>query len=400
LGFDNIVDAIEEIRLGHAVIVLDDEERENEGDFTIAAEKITPEAVNFMARYGRGLICLAMTGERLDELQVPLMVGHNTTRYGTAFTVSIEACHGVTTGISAADRATTILTAVNPQSIPSDLVRPGHVFPLRARPGGVLERAGQTEAAVDLARLAGLYPAGVICEVMKEDGSMARLPELQEVARTHGLKMITVADLIAFRLQTETFVHKVSEAFLPTEFGDFRVMVFQNTLDNEHHIALVKGVIREDVPMLVRVQSQSTLGDVFHSLRNDCGARLRSVLKMIEESGSGILVYLRQEGRGIGLANEIKAGSMHDGNAETPEVEETPGSQADPLIYGIGAQILRVLGVRQIRLVTNHPRKIVGLQGYDIAVVEQVPLDPPAALHSKDSSCARQNRSARILKSI
>lgn len=400
MGFDNIVDAIEEIRLGHIVIVLDDEERENEGDFTIAAEKITPEVVNFMARYGRGLICLAMTGERLDELQVPLMVGHNTTKYGTAFTVSIEARHGVTTGISAADRATTILTAVNPRSAPSDLARPGHVFPLRARPGGVLERAGQTEAAVDLARLAGLYPAGVICEVMKEDGSMARVPELQEVARAHGLKMITVADLIAFRLRTETFVRKVSEASLPTEFGDFRVVVFENTLDKEHHVALVKGVIREDVATLVRVQLQSTMGDVFHSLRNKSGAQLRSALRMIEETGSGILVYLRQEGRGTGLANEIKSFAGRDEVKDAAEIEEMPGSQADPLIYGIGAQILRVLGVRRIRLVTNHPRKIVGLQGYDIAVVEQVPLEPPAALRSRDCSATRRNRPARILKSI
>jgi 3,4-dihydroxy 2-butanone 4-phosphate synthase/GTP cyclohydrolase II len=375
LGFAGILEAIEEIRKGRIIIVVDDEDRENEGDFTIAAEKVTAEAVNFMAKYGRGLICLAMTEERLDALHIPLMVGYNTTKYGTAFTVSIEAKHGVTTGISAADRATTILTAVNPKSTPADLVRPGHIFPLRARPGGVLARAGQTEAAVDLARLAGLSPSGVICEVMKDDGTMARVPELTEVARIHGMKMITVADLIAFRLRTETFVHPVSDSCLPTEFGDFRVVAFENALDHETHIALIKGSIREDEPTLVRVQTQSTLGDVFHSRRNDSGRQLRAALGVLQQAGAGVLVYLRQEGTGAGLAKEIRSYALQDQGAAAEEREETAGFHADPRLYGIGAQILRALGVRKIRLLTNHPKKIFGLQGYGIVVVEQIPLD-------------------------
>jgi 3,4-dihydroxy 2-butanone 4-phosphate synthase/GTP cyclohydrolase II len=375
LGFTGILEAIEEIRKGRIIIVVDDEDRENEGDFTIAAEKVTAEAINFMAKYGRGLICLAMTEERLDALHIPLMVGHNTTKYGTAFTVSIEAKLGVTTGISAADRATTILTAVNPKSTSADLVRPGHVFPLRARPGGVLARAGQTEAAVDLARLAGLSPSGVICEVMKDDGSMARVPELTEVARIHGLKMITVADLIAFRLRTETFVHPVSDSCLPTEFGDFRVVAFENVLDHETHIALIKGSICEDEPTLVRVQTQSTLGDVFHSRRNDSGRQLRAALRVLQQAGAGVLVYLRQEGTGAGLAQEIRSYALQEQGAATERSEEAAGFHADPRLYGIGAQILRALGVRKIRLLTNHPKKIFGLQGYGMVVVEQIPLD-------------------------
>ncbi len=380
MGCASISEAIAEIRKGGIVIVVDDEDRENEGDLTIAAEKVTPEAINFMARYGRGLICLAMTGERLDALHIPLMVGQNTTKYGTAFTVSIEARYGVTTGISAADRATTVLTAVNPSTNPYDLVRPGHVFPLRARAGGVLERAGQTEAAVDLARLAGLCPAGVICEVMKDDGTMARVPELREVARTHGLKMITVADLIAFRLRTETFVRQVSEATLPTEFGEFRVVAFENSLDRGNHIALIKGSISEGEPTLVRVQTQSTMGDVFHSLRSDSGKKLHAALRIIEHAGAGVLVYLRQEGTGSALVDEINSYALQDQGIDTEASKESLGFNTDPKVYGIGAQILRALGVRQIRLLTNYPKKIVGLQGYGIAVVEQIPLEVAAAL--------------------
>jgi 3,4-dihydroxy 2-butanone 4-phosphate synthase / GTP cyclohydrolase II len=381
LGFATIEKAIEDIRQGRMVIVVDDEDRENEGDLTIAAEKVTAEAVNFMAKHGRGLICLSMTGERLDELNIPLMVGQNTTKYGTAFTVSIEARHGVTTGISAADRATTILTAVNPLSTAADLIRPGHVFPLRARAGGVLARAGQTEAAVDLARLAGLCPAGVICEVMKDDGTMARVPELMAFARAFDMNVITVADLIAFRLRTETFVRPVAEATLPTEFGEFRVVAFENTLDGGHHFALIKGAVGGDSPTLVRVQTQSTIGDAFHCLRSESGKQLRTALRTIEQAGSGVLVYLRQEGTGASLVNEIKSYALQDPAIEGPGAEKAPGAQADPRLYGVGAQILRSLGLRNIRLLTDHPKRIVALRGYGIAVVEQVPFEAiPAVL--------------------
>ncbi len=374
MGFASIEEAVEDIRQGRIVIVVDDEDRENEGDLTIAAEKVTPEAINFMAKHGRGLICLAMTGERLDELHIPLMVGQNALKYGTAFTVSIEARRGVTTGISAADRATTILTAVNPASTAADLIRPGHVFPLRARTGGVLARAGQTEAAVDLARLAGLSQAGVICEVMKDDGTMARVPELMAFARTHGLNMITVADLIAFRLRTETFVHPVAEAQLPTEFGEFRVVAFENSLDGVHHLALIKGTIRKEDPTLVRVQTQSTMGDAFHCVYNESGKHLRAALRCFEQAGAGVLVYLRQEGSGKSLASEIKSYALQEQGADLRGPDQA-GDQADPRLYGIGAQILRFLGVRKIRLMTNHPKKIVALHGYGIAVIDQVPFD-------------------------
>ena len=374
MGFHSIQEALEDIRDGRIIIVVDDEDRENEGDFTLAAEKVTPEAINFMARYGRGLICLPLTAERLDQLNIPLMVEGNTSKYGTAFTVSVEARHGVTTGISAADRATTILTAINPRSTPADLVRPGHIFPLRARPGGVLERAGQTEAAVDLARLAGLSPAGVICEVMNEDGTMARVSELRKVARRHRLKLITVADLIAFRLKTETFVHKVTEADVPTEFGEFRVIVFENSLDHQHHVALVKGTMVPNEPTLVRVHSQSTMADVFHSLLSENGAQLRVALRMIQEAGSGVVVYLRQEGGGTGLAEEITGSGVSGSGSAAADAGEWFEPKPDLRVYGVGAQILTQLGVRKLRLLTNHPKKIVGLQGYGLTVVEQVPL--------------------------
>jgi len=385
LQFNSVEQAIEDVRQGRIVIVVDDEDRENEGDFTVAAEKVTPDTINFMAKHGRGLICLAMTGERLDQLQLPLMVGENTSKYGTAFTVSIEARRGVTTGISAADRATTILTAINPKTLPSDLARPGHVFPLRARPGGVLERTGQTEAAVDLARLAGLYPAGVICEIMNEDGTMARVPELMQVAHTHGLRIVTVADIIAFRLRTETLVHQVAEGDLPTPFGDFRIMVFENSLDHENHIALVKGTIRPEEPTLVRVQTQSTIGDVFQSLHSESGAQLRAALRIINRAGLGVLVYLRQERKGLGLVHEVKAQALDQGEADAQEAHASVGLKADSRDYGIGAQILRALGVRKIRLLTNHPRKIAGLQGYGLVVVDQLPLQIP----SRESSSVR-----------
>jgi 3,4-dihydroxy 2-butanone 4-phosphate synthase/GTP cyclohydrolase II len=371
LGFDQVEEAIEEMRQGRIVIVVDDEDRENEGDLTAAAEKVTPEMINFMARYGRGLICLAMMGERLDELQIPMMVGENTSKFGTAFTVSIEARHGVTTGISAADRAKTILTAIDARSGPSDLVRPGHIFPLRARPGGVLMRAGQTEASVDLARLAGLYPAGVICEVMNDDGTMARVPELMQVAQRHKLKIVTVADIIAYRLKNETFVKALAEAEFPTEFGDFRIIVFENLLDQDHHITLVKGDVASDEPVMVRVHSQCTMSDVFYSLRGGSHNELRAALKIIQEAGKGVLVYLRQEEKGINLVEEIKAYAMQDAGKKYLD-PNTAASNIDLRSYGIGAQILRSLGIHRIRLLTNHPKKIVGLHGYGITVVEQV----------------------------
>jgi len=374
LGFNTVEEAIEDIRQGRIVIVVDDEDRENEGDLTMAASAATPEKINFMARYGRGLICLALTAQRLEELHIPMMVGENTSKFGTAFTVSIEARHGVTTGISAADRARTILTAVDPKTVPSDLARPGHVFPLRARSGGVLMRAGQTEASVDLACLAGLYPAGVICEVMNEDGTMARVPELTEFAKRHGLKLVTVADIIAYRLRTETFVKQVAEAAFPTEFGDFQIVIFENLLDQEHHVALVKGQITPDAPVMVRVHSQSTMSDVFYSLRSGGRNELRASLKTINEAGRGVLIYLRQEEKGLNLVDEIRSYAIQDAGANSVETDTFSNSGTDLRIYGIGAQILRSLGARKIRLLTNHPKKIVGLQGYGITVLEQVHL--------------------------
>jgi 3,4-dihydroxy 2-butanone 4-phosphate synthase/GTP cyclohydrolase II len=366
---DTVQEAIEEIRRGNLVIVVDDEDRENEGDLTVAAELVTPDKINFMARHGRGLICLAMTGERLDYLQLPPMVDQNTSKFGTAFTASIDARQAVTTGISAADRARTILTAIDSKAVPSDLVRPGHVFPLRARPGGVLERAGQTEAAVDLSRLAGLNAAGVICEVMNEDGTMARLPQLEVFARAHGLKLVSVAGIIAFRLCNETLVRKVAEALLPTAFGEFHVVVFENCIDQENHLALVKGSIDPEHPVLVRVQSQSTMGDVFHCLASNTGEQLHAALSQINNAGAGVVVYLCQEGKGAGLAGQIKSIAPQDG------IEDVAGPKTDPRVYGVGAQILRLLGARKIRLLTNHPRKMSALQGYGITVVEQVPLE-------------------------
>ncbi len=382
------------------IIVVDDEDRENEGDLTIAAEKVTPEAINFMARYGRGLICLAMTPERLDELEIPLMVRENTTRFETAFCVSIDAKHGTTTGISAHDRATTILAAVDPKTRPADLARPGHVFPLRARPGGVLVRAGQTEAAVDLARMAGLYPAGVICEIQNDDGTMARVPELTRFARRHRLLMITIADLIKYRMRNERLVRRVAAADLPTEFGPFRVFAYESLIDRETHIALVRGELGDGRDVLVRVHSRCLTGDVFHSARCDCGPQLHAAMQRLAQEGRGVLLYLNQEGRGIGLANKIRAYELQDQGFDTVEANERLGFKPDQRDYGIGVQILSDLGVRTMRLLSNNPRKLVGLEGFGVSVVEWLPLEVPPSEHSRAYLKAKKDKLGHKLSSV
>ena len=376
MKFNTIEEGIEEIRKGKMVILVDDEDRENEGDLTMAAEAVTPEAVNFMAKHGRGLICLSLTPERVEQLQLPMMTTDNTSSFGTAFTISIEAKKGVTTGISAADRAATIKTAINPKSGPEDLARPGHVFPLRARTGGVLQRAGQTEGSVDLARLAGLYPAGVICEIMNDDGTMSRVPQLMEFARKFGLKIITVKDLIAYRVTKESLVRRVAVTKLPTSYGsDFTAILYANDIDRMNHIALVKGDIKPDDEVLVRVHSECLTGDVFGSLRCDCGEQLHNAMKIIDDEGKGVILYMRQEGRGIGLEGKLKAYELQDKGKDTVEANIALGYKADLRDYGVGAQILRDLGVRKIRLLTNNPKKIVGLEGYGLVVVARIPIE-------------------------
>ena len=376
MALARIDDVIEDVRNGKMVIIVDDEDCENEGDVVIAAEKTTPEAINFMARFARGLICLSLTEERVRHLELPLMVGDNTSSHNTAFTVSVEAKEGVTTGISAHDRARTVLAAIDDNTGPDDLARPGHIFPLVARDGGVLVRVGHTEASVDLARLAGLKAAGVICEVMNEDGTMARLPDLEVFAEQHGLKIGTIADLVKYKMKNQTLVRRVTETRLPTRFGgEFTLIAYDNDLDDKEHLAFVKGDIGPDDAVLVRVHSECLTGDVFGSMRCDCGDQLRAAMSMIEQAGKGVLLYMRQEGRGIGLVNKIKAYRLQDEGKDTAEAKEAVGFSPDLRDYGIGAQILSDLGVRKMRLITNNPRKIKGLEGYGLSVVERVPVE-------------------------
>ena len=375
--FSSIEEAIEDIKAGKIIVVCDDEDRENEGDLTMAAQFATPDAINFMAMYGRGLICMTLTPEKCIELDLPQMVQNNEATFSTAFTVSVEARHGVTTGISAADRAHTIQTAIKPGAKSNDLVQPGHVFPLRAKPGGVLERTGQTEAGVDLARLAGLEPAGVICEIMNEDGTMSRVPDLIPYCKKHNLKMITVADLIKYRRKNEKLVQRVADARLPTRFGDFRAIGYRSLLDNEEHVALVKGDVDGAENVLIRVHSECLTGDVFGSMRCDCGEQLYHAMRMIEEDGKGVLLYMSQEGRGIGILNKLRAYELQEQGMDTVQANEELGFPADLRDYGIGAQILVDLGLTSIRQMTNNPKKIKGLEGFGLKIVERVPIEMP-----------------------
>ncbi|MBU0993577.1 MAG: bifunctional 3,4-dihydroxy-2-butanone-4-phosphate synthase/GTP cyclohydrolase II [Proteobacteria bacterium] len=397
-----IEEAIQDIKAGKMVILVDDEDRENEGDLVIAAEKVCPESINFMAKYGRGLVCLALTREKCEALNLPMMVQNNTSPFETGFTVSIEAKHGVTTGISAADRATTVLTAVADNAKPSDLVKPGHIFPLRARTGGVMVRVGQTEGSVDLARLAGLKPSAVICEIMDDDGTMARMPSLEKFSQEHGMGICTIADLVEYRTRTETFVHRAAETTIPTIYGgDFKIIAYQNDIDDLTHVAMVKGDIDPDRPILVRVHSECLTGDIFGSMRCDCGDQMHKAMNMMDKEGNGVLLYLRQEGRGIGLINKLKAYDLQQNHGlDTVEANNKLGFKDDLRDYGIGAQILVDLGVKKMRLITNNPKKMIGLDGYGLRIVEQVPIEIPPNEYNRGYLECKKLKMGHILKHL